>query len=294
MSKIFDALTKAGDDTSAILTSVFDGVTESRTAPELVMPTPEPEPPRAAAVPVEERMEHRVDAVRSAPVRVSAIAPVFPLDDAHPQAAEQYRIIRTKLLQHSAQPRTIVVSSPSSGDGKTVTAVNTAACLALKEGAKVLLIDADLRRSSIADLLGLPAEPGLADVLAGRCVAAEAVTRLEQLPNLSVLTAGRRCGNPAELLDSVQWRALIEACRKEYRYIVIDATPVAAVADYELVQVVCDGIVVVVRPDHTDRKLFEKTLATIPKAKLIGAVINCAENWFLWKTHGYGYYSGVR
>jgi capsular exopolysaccharide synthesis family protein len=232
--------------------------------------------------------------VRSAPLHVSALAPVFPVDDTHPHAAEQYRIIRTKLLHHPSQPRTIVVSSPSSGDGKTVTAVNIAACLALKEDAKVLLIDADLRRSAIANILGLPPEPGLTDVLTGRCDLSDAVMRLEQLPGLSVLTAGGKCGNPAELLDSVKWRALIEACREEYRYVIIDATPVAAVADYELVQMVCDGVMLVVRPDHTDRKLLEKAVATIPKAKLVGAVLNCMENWFLFKTHGYGYYGGKR
>lgn len=285
MSKIFDAMNKVeSPDSAGALAPLFEGIDSSRL------------PARAPATEaVAGSDEARVEASESGTLRVSALSPVFPLDDAHPEAAEQYRIIRTKLLHHALQPRVIEITSPSSGDGKTVTAVNTAACLALKDDCSVLLIDADLRRSSVADLLGLKAEPGLADVLAGRMSADAAIHEVREIPNLSILTAGGRVKNPAELLDSERWKELIEECRLRFRYVIVDTTPVAAVADYELVQFVCDGVVLVLRPDHTDRKLCTNALTIIPKGKLLGTVLNCVEDWFLWKgRRGYGYYGSKK
>jgi Mrp family chromosome partitioning ATPase len=74
--------------------------------------------------------------------------------------------------------------------------------------------------------------------------------------------------------------------------VIVDATPVAAVADYALVQAACDGVVMVVRQDHTERTPLNNAFRVVPKDKLLGVVLNCVENWFLWKTHGHGYYSG--
>jgi Mrp family chromosome partitioning ATPase len=65
----------------------------------------------------------------------------------------------------------------------------------------------------------------------------------------------------------------------------------ATVADYELIQAHCDGIVMVVRPDHTNRKLCLKALDTIPKERLVGVLMNCVRDWFLWKTRDYHYYA---
>jgi capsular exopolysaccharide synthesis family protein len=279
MSKLFDALRRAD-----LVGADDDGAAGSAPAPAAV----------AVAAPVAaEAMETKPEAApaayRTVSLRVSAFSPIFPFEEGQTHAAEQYRIIRTKLLHHPAEPRVVVVSSPSPGDGKTVTAVNVAAALALKEKATTLLIDADLRRPSVAKLLGLAPAPGLADVLTGRAEAEAAIVRVEEFPNLSVLTAGESKA-PAELLESERWRQLLAYARAHFRYVVLDATPVASVADYELVQLVSDGVLLVVRPDHTDRKMCRGALELIPKPKLVGVVLNCVENWFFWKTHGYGYY----
>jgi receptor protein-tyrosine kinase len=290
MSKIFDALRKTDLLESADLA---EPVLTSRKVDSNALPTMEPAN-AAVAVALEAPKTGTPETLRTAALKISALAPIFPLDDAQPIAAEQYRIIRTKIMQHPAKPRVIVVSSATSGDGKTVTAINIAACLALKPDTSVLLIDADLRRPMISNLLGVPAAPGLADVLAGRCTSADAVIQTEQFPNLSVLVAGEKKENPAELLDSPRWRALIEEFRRQYRFVIMDATPVAAVADYALVQAACDGVALVVRQDHTERALLNNALRVVPKDRLLGTVLNCVENWFLWKTHGYGYYKGKK
>ena len=227
---------------------------------------------------------------RVVPLRLSALDPIFPFEEEHSTAAEQYRIIRTRILHHPKQPKIVAITSASSGDGKTVTAINLAAALALKRDEPILLIDADLRRPKIAEMLGLPPGAGLSDVLSGRATLDDSLVSTQELPNLSILAAGNGIENPAELLDSERWRSLMDEVRGRFSYVVLDATPVAAVADYELVQVVSDGIIVVARPDHTERKHCLEVMAAIPKEKSVGLILNCVEDWFLWKTPSYGYY----
>ncbi len=211
-----------------------------------------------------------------------AAGPLIPFDESNPRIAEQYRVLRTNILLHSARPRVIAISSGSLGDGKTVTSINLAGILALKSDANVLLVDADLRQCKVATSLGIPSSPGLADVLQDRCSLEEAIVQVEEIPNLLVLPAGEATGNPAELLDSVPWKRAIMTLRAHFSYTIVDTTPVTAVADFQLVQQVCDAVLFVLRPDHTKRSLLEKALSAVPKEKLLGTVLNAVPDWFLW------------
>jgi protein-tyrosine kinase len=174
----------------------------------------------------------------------------------------------------------IVVSSAGRGDGKTVTAINLAGSFSLKGEGAVLLVDADFRHSSMRKQLGLPAAPGLAEVLEGKSTLEEGLTRAEQLPTLYILPASDPSANPGELLDSAQWREVGHRLRQSFQYIVVDSPPVTAVADYELIQSVCDGTLLVLRPDHTRRGLAAEALKAIPKDKLLGVVMNSVPKWF--------------
>ncbi|MGC8793751.1 MAG: CpsD/CapB family tyrosine-protein kinase, partial [Bryobacteraceae bacterium] len=218
----------------------------------------------------------------------------FPFHGDESRAAEQYRIIRTKILLNPRPLRILAVSSPQVGDGKSVTALNVAGALALKLDQSVLLVDGDFRRASLAAMLGTQVSPGLANVLAGECSWTEAVGRLDRIPNLYFLPAGQRPEHPAELYDSPAWPALCAELRKHFRSIIVDSPPVGMVADYDLIQAACDGVVLVVRPDHTRRNLCWRALETIPAERLVGVVINMAPVWFLCKhtSHGYVYYAG--
>jgi capsular exopolysaccharide synthesis family protein len=220
----------------------------------------------------------------------SALSPIFPFDGAHQEAAEQYRIIRTKIWQGEKKPQVVLVSSASSGDGKTVTSINIAASLALKEESRVLLIDGDLRHPRVSEALGIPLGRGLSEVLAGTISFGSALVGAEQFSNLFILPAGNPGGSAAELLDCQRWHALIEEIRSRFSNVIVDAPPIATVADYELLQLICDGVVVVGRPDHSDRRAFFNALETVPKEKLLGVVLNCVEEWWLWRTPAYGYY----
>ncbi|HVO96536.1 MAG TPA: CpsD/CapB family tyrosine-protein kinase [Bryobacteraceae bacterium] len=299
MSKIFDALKKADHLREAgVVEPALDEApaAPSRSSAETATAVVEEAPVLPAeSGPVEEPQPEQVRSERPSnlvSLRISALSPVFPFEDVHSRAAEQYRIVRTKIMHHPMQPRSIVVSSATSGDGKTVTAINLAAVLALKQDFQILLIDADLRRRDVSQVLGIPEKPGLANVLKGECGLDDTLLQLEQFPNLWILPAGVADRNPGELLASPRWRDVVMECKHRFNYMIVDATPMAAVADFDLIQVACDGVILVVRPDHTDRKTCMKALETMPKDKLIGSVLNCVEDWFLYKGQSYGYYKG--
>src|SRR5690348_7105091 len=129
MSNIFDAVLKSNlivlNEMPEIKTTSFTPGTESSSARSVASP---------ALVP------------RQVPLKISTASPVFPFEDNQNEAAEQYRIIRTKILHDARRPQLIVFSSAESGDGKTVTSINVAASLALKQDVSVVLVDSDLRR----------------------------------------------------------------------------------------------------------------------------------------------------
>jgi len=208
----------------------------------------------------------------------SVRAPIFPFAGAHQAAAEQYRIIRTKIWQGDRKPQVVLVSSASSGDGKTVTSINIAASLALKEESRILLVDGDLRHPRISDALGIPITFGLSEVLSGTVELESALVSAEQFPNLFILPAGNPGESAAELLDSQRRHVLLEQIRARFSNVIFDAPPIATVADYELLQLVCDGVVVVARPDHSDRTALCKALETVPQKKMLGVVLNCVED----------------
>jgi capsular exopolysaccharide synthesis family protein len=203
-------------------------------------------------------------------------------------------MVRTKIAYHPLQPKVIVVTSACSGDGKTISAVNLATVFALRSDVQVLLVEADFRRSGLAELLGIPPKPGIADVLTGKCDLSEALVRLEQLPNLWVLPAGACAVNPAEMLETEAWQSMCASFRRQFAFTLIDAPPVALVADYELIEKDCDGVLMVARPDHTDRSSFAAALALISADKMLGVLMNRTDDWFLWKAQASYYgYSGV-
>jgi capsular exopolysaccharide synthesis family protein len=222
-------------------------------------------------------------------LRLPQNSPALPFDGKQWQANEQYRIVRTKLVQHLKRPKMILISSTGPGDGKSITAINLAGAMALKSEAKVLLLDCDFRRSAIHTHLGTPETPGIAEVLAGKCNLEDAIVVAEEMPNLWILPAGRSERNPVELLDSSRWVQTVSRLRALFKYIIVDSPPFAAVADYDLLQSASDGVVMVIRPDQSNRELCYKALETVPKDKLIGVVMNCVPKFFAGRQCGYGY-----
>jgi capsular exopolysaccharide synthesis family protein len=280
MSKIFEALQRArGNPDDALPPGLEDPA-----------PTFEESPLQSSNGAPKAKDEPQESDIRTVPIRVPKGLPVLPFDTAHNSAAEQYRMIRTRIVQSLVPRQLLLVSSPDSGDGKTISTINIAGALALKADANVLILDADLCRPAIAKTLGIPTSPGLAEVLAGDTPLQDAVVRVEQFRNLYVLPAGELTVNRTELLDSPRWKAVCDAVRSQFRFTILDAPPIDAVADYPLIQSVCDGVIVIVRPDHTNRVRCAHALKTVPKEKLIGVVINAAKSFFFLRHSPYHYY----
>jgi capsular exopolysaccharide synthesis family protein len=200
------------------------------------------------------------------------------------EATEQYRIIRTKICNHPAHPSIVLVSSPMAGDGRTTTALNLATALSLQEDVPVLFLDCDFRHSAGSRYLGLKRTPGLSEVLRQEATLAAALVRVKEFPNLCVLSSGGGPYNPAELLSTVEWNSLTEVLRSEFRFVIVDGPPVGSVAEYELLQLASDGVIVVVRQERTNRQLCRRALRAVPAQKLLGVILNCVEEWSLWKT----------
>ena len=296
MSRIFELLNKSKGEVADLVRPLVDEQTrwtpptngESHSSEVPAAAPAAPAAPAAEEAPAAE--PHPLAHIRTLSLRIPAPSPLLPFENGQWRPNEQYRILRTKISRHPKQPQVIVISSPASGDGKSVTAINTAGALSLKSGAEVLLLDADLRKPVMHKQLGLPQSPGLADVLAGACTLDEALVHTREFPNLYAITSGTTSVNPVELLDSRPWRDLCARLRTMFRYVIIDSPPVGAVADYALIQDVCDGIILVVRPDYTDRNLCRQSLDLVPKAKFLGVLLNCVPDWAPLGQGGSDYY----
>jgi receptor protein-tyrosine kinase len=190
-------------------------------------------------------------------------------------SAEAYRTLRTSLLlkRTPTSPRVILLTSATSTEGKTTTAVNTAAALA-SCGTTVLLIDGDLRLPRCHEVLGMPLRPGLGEYLAGQLryqpIQTTAIT------NLSFVAAGRPPQNPAELLTSWRMWQLVRGARERFDFIVIDSPPVLAVSDALLLANVADGVVVVAEKKRTREDQLHTATQRLHDAgaTVLGAVLN--------------------
>lgn len=240
-----------------------------------------------------ERPSWDVAAVRRVAAADGTLDALFLSSNGTAYAGEQYRLARTRIAQRLGKPFVLVVSSPGVGDGKTLTAQNLAVALALKGQERTLLLDGDLRKGAVHQRLRISSRPGLAEVLSGDCRLEQALLRFEKPAQLYVLPAGEPKSNPSELLSSSVWQDLAKTLRCYFDYVIVDSPPVSVLADFDLIAAACDGVVLVVRPNHTDRSLCSAALHKV-RSKLTGVLINAAEEWILWKRGPRRYYDYYR
>ena len=191
---------------------------------------------------------------------------------------EQFRSLRTRLLQagERQQMRTFVVTSAGVGEGKTLTALNLSWLLAQTDGVRALVIDSDLRQPCATDYLGIDANVGLSEVLGGEIGLEEAIVRLDPA-GLYLLPGGRARDDVAELLSGPTFARLIADCRRMFDYIIIDAPPMGIFTDANVLISRADAALLVVRAGKTRYALVDKLLEQLPKDRLLGVVLNRAD-----------------
>jgi protein-tyrosine kinase len=205
--------------------------------------------------------------------------------------AEQYQTLRLSLqrLKAARDIRMIAMTSPTSGDGKTLTAINLAGALACGSDTRVLLIEADLRRPTMARKFGIaPGAIGLADVVLNPVLTLEAAVRRLDF-GFSVITAGTSAVAVHEVFNSPRFKAVLSKAREQYDYVVLDTPPIVPVSDCRLLAPWVDGLLLVVSAHRTPRKLLEESLNLLDRSSLLGIVFN-RDDHLLFGYHRRRYY----
>jgi capsular exopolysaccharide synthesis family protein len=203
-----------------------------------------------------------------------------PLPGAWSRLAEAYRSLRTTILLSRAgtPPQVILISSAKPSEGKTSITTLESIVFALN-GARVLLIDSDLRRPSVHLRFRIANKVGLTSVLTGKAGLEEAIVPVTALPSLHILPAGPIAPMPAELLGSLQMQRLVEGLRSHYDFILIDTPPVLTVTDAAVLVSVSDGVVLVLRYGQATRNVVARASEILLRsgAHLLGVVLNAVD-----------------
>lgn len=203
--------------------------------------------------------------------------------------SEAYKGIRTSILFSfpDTSPKSILITSASPSEGKTLTIVNLAITMA-QSGAKVVVIDADMRKPRLHRILKIKNEKGISNLLIGQCSPKEALQE-SPIPNLSLITCGQHPPNPSELLVSSALKTILDELKGQFDLILIDSPPVAAVTDAVIISRLVDGVVLVIHGGTTGREIIMRGRDLLQKANahLLGAVIN---NINITKRSYYYYY----
>lgn len=218
-----------------------------------------------------------------------ATCSLVALTDPSSPAAEHLRAIRSRVLRvcEEGGHRSLLISSPGRGEGKSAVASNLALLLAAEINRRVLIVDGDLRKPSLASLFEVSRTPGLSDVALGRIPWRQAIA---QAPwnGLAVLPAGARVDNASELLNGPVARQFFHEVRNAYDFVVVDAPPVLPVADAVVLAGVVDAVLLVARTGQTPREALVDAVDALAKTRLLGVVLNALPSSPLVRQ---GYYS---
>lgn len=240
--------------------------------------------------PIEERslLEITIDTERVNPHLVAITQPDSPY-------CEEYRSLRTHVLHKSQKQKlqSIVIASVGPSEGKSITALNLSWLLAQTSGVSTLVIDSDLRMPSLTDYLNIKAEIGLSEVLEGTSSLEDSIIRLEPA-GLHLLPGGRARSDVAELLSGAKFKEILREAYTMFDYVIIDAPPLGIFTDAAVLINHADGAILVVRADHTSYKDIERVLESLPREKMLGAILNQSEETLTRENYyNYGYYKSI-
>jgi tyrosine-protein kinase Etk/Wzc len=210
--------------------------------------------------------------------------------------AESMRSIRANLqfVAKEGEKHIIAITSSAMGEGKSFTAVNLGASLAIYNK-KVVILNFDLRKPTIQNYFNIPDTKGISTFLSGNCSLDEIIFS-SGYQNLDIVLAGPIPPNPSELIASANTLDMISALNKKYDYIIIDTPPVGVISDFLLLVKFADVVLYLVRHNYTDKRMFNSTIETLKKRQInnINIIVNdiVADNSSYSYSNGYGYHSG--
>ncbi|MEP7212230.1 MAG: polysaccharide biosynthesis tyrosine autokinase [Acidobacteriota bacterium] len=202
--------------------------------------------------------------------------------DPRSSLAEAYRQLRTSILLSTAghAPKSLLVTSSLPSEGKTTTATNTAISLA-QTGAKVLIIDADMRRPRLHSVFNISNTEGLSTILSSEFTDADilSVIKQEEGTKLHLLTSGPIPPNPAELIGSEQMANLLKSLAKHFTHVVVDSPPITSFTDGVLIASMVDGVILVVHSGKSSRQVVRRARQLLQDvgARIFGVVLNNVE-----------------
>ncbi len=207
---------------------------------------------------------------------------------------EEYRSLRTEVLHRSQKQKlqSIVIASVGHSEGKSITALNLSWLLAQTSDVSALIIDSDLRMPSLTDYLGIEADTGLSEVLEGTFTLRESIIRLEP-SGLHLLPGGRARSDVSELISGAKFKEILRQAHEMFDYVIIDAPPLGIFTDAAVLINQADGALLVVSANQTKYKDIERILETLPRQKMLGAVLNQSEDTLIRDSY-YNYYSNQK
>ena len=268
MSRVFDALQRSGVEQTGVeyadMVSVATKVFESPAGPH----------------------DHEEDAVRGAREEFPSVEICVPgasrlvfLTEPESLAAEKFRFlgVRMRQLQQNRSIKRILVTSSIAEEGKSMVSANLAGVLARRNKQKVLLIEGDLRRPTLADQFGLHNPKGLCEWLQTDSQTVTNVYCLKEA-GLWLMPAGHPPTNPLELMQSSRLSALMNQLATVFDWIIVDSPPLLPLADTTVWARLADGVLLVVREGTTEKRPLQRGLEMLKKADLLGVVLNGSSN----------------
>lgn len=218
--------------------------------------------------------------------------------DSRSALAEAYRQLRTSILLSTAghAPKSLLITSSLPSEGKTTTATNTAISLA-QTGAKVLIIDGDMRRPRLHSVFNVGNGEGLSTLLSSELSENEILSVIKQDPGtkLHLLTSGPIPPNPAELIGSEQMANIMRFLQKEFTHVVIDSPPISSFTDGVLIASMVDGVILVVHAGKSSRQVIRRSRQLLQDvgAKIFGVVLNnvnirSQDNYYYYQSYYHG------
>ena len=229
-----------------------------------------------------------LEQVEEIPFRAATDTLLIDVNRPHEAPMEEFRTLRTRLNHmKSLQPiHSVVITSPSPAEGKSLSAANLALAQSHLAGNVTLLADFDFRRPTIHTMFGLERSPGMTDYLMGKIPLHQAMKKIAGT-NLYVMPAGEAVMNPLELLNLREVKLLLERLPTVFNWIILDSPPLLFAADASLLSTLCHGTLLVVRIGHTTIDSVTRAMQSLCNNNVLGIVVNAARRGELYSKYTY-------